>query len=177
MMDKYKHTPDTLEKIKKRFESGYSVTVYCALIAVYFIALGIYSFIKLGDVWEIIACLALSAVAIAFLSIAIYKLRERLAIGKELKTANDEEGEFFKINCTYVSLMRIPVRRLSLKSGKVEGYRIFTNDGKQYIYFLENLVAVPIAEEIAFENKDLSGTLYVRKYKGTNLLCEIRKEI
>ncbi len=176
MMDKYKHTPGALEKIKKRFESRHSVTVYCALIAVYFIALVIYSFIK-GDVWGIITCLALGAVAIAFLSIAIYKLRERLAIGNELKTANDEEGEFFKINCTYVSLMRIPVRRFSLKSGKVEGYRIFTNDGKQYIYFLENLAAVPIAEEIAFENKELTGTLYVRKYKGTNLLCEIKKSI
>ena len=73
--------------------------------------------------------------------------------------------------------MRIPVRRFSLKSGKVEGYRISTDKGKEYVFFLENLSAVPIAEEIAFENKELTGTLYVRKYKGTNLLCEIRKEL
>ena len=177
MMNKYKHTPDTLEKIKKRFEIRRSVTVYCALIAAYFIALGIYSFIKSGEVWELIVGLALGAVAIAFLAIAIYKLKERIAIRKELKSANDEENEFFKINCTHVSLMRIPVRRFSLKSGKVEGYRISTDKGKEYVFFLENLSAVPIAEEIAFENKELTGTLYVRKYKGTNLLCEIRKEL
>ena len=96
---------------------------------------------------------------------------------KEVAQADEEENEFFKINCEAVSYIRVYAHRYSPNNGKVQGFYLLAEGGEEYVYILEDLIVVPFSEEIAFENKDLSGTLYVRKYKGTNLLCEIKKEI
>ena len=119
----------------------------------------------------------LAAVSITFLVIFINKIKKRHSLLKELKNADEEESEFFKINCEAVSYIRVYARRYSPNNGKVQGFYLLAQGGEEYVYLLEDLIIVPFSEEIAFENKELTGTLYVRRYKGTNLLCEIRKDI
>ena len=179
-MNKYKHTPDTLEKA--RYYLGHDVrlitfSILCAFIAVYAIILGSISFIKNGDIFALIGAVLLSSVALTFLIIFAKKIRKRHMLLKEVAKADVEENEFLKINCRAISYIRVYMHRYSHNNGKVQGFYLLAEDGKEYVYILEDLIVVPFSEEIAFENKELTGTLYIRRYKGTNQLCEIKKEI
>ena len=180
MMYKYKHTQDTLEKA--RYYLGYDVRIITfsalfAFIAVYAIILGSIGFIKDGDIFALLGAVLVVAVDLMFLIIFTKKIRKRHTLLKEVKNADEEESEFFKINCEAVSYIRVYARRYSPNNGKVQGFYLLAQGGEEYVYLLEDLIIVPFSEEIAFENKELTGTLYVRRYKGTNLLCEIRKDI
>ncbi len=176
----YKHTPNTLEKA--RYYLGYDLRLILfsalfAFIAAYAIIGGITGFLKTNDIFALLGAALLSAVAITFLVIFIRKIKKRRALLKELKNADEEESEFFKINCEAISYIRVYAHRYSLNNGKVQGFYLLAKGGEEYVYLLEDLIVIPISEEVAFENKELTGTLYVRRYKGTNLLCEIRKSI
>lgn len=179
-MNKYKHTPDTLEKA--RYYLGHDIwlilfSALFAFIAAYAIIVGILGFVKTNDIFALLGAVLLSSVALTFLIIFTKKIRKRHMLLKEVAKADVEENEFFKINCEAISYIRVYMHRYSHNNGKVQGFYLLAQDGKEYVYILEDLIVVPFSEEIAFENKELTGTLYIRKYKGTNLLCEIKKSI
>ncbi|MBQ9746663.1 MAG: hypothetical protein IJW21_07540 [Clostridia bacterium] len=180
MMNKYKHTPDTLKKAKYYLGYDLIVIIFTALfafVAVCAIIVGITDFAKTNNIFTMLGGIIIAAAAIVFLFIFANKIKKRYELRKELKKAREEESEFFKINCKALSYMRVYVHRYSPNNGKVQGFYLLAEGGEEYVYLLEDLMVVPLSEEIAFENKELTGELYVRKYKGTNLLCEIRKEI
>jgi hypothetical protein len=180
MMNKYKHTPDTLEKARYYLGHDLRLIIFSTLfafIAVYAIILGSISFIKNGDIFALLGAVLVVAVALTFLIIFTKKIRKRHMLLKEVAKADEEENEFFKINCEAISYIRVYSHLYSLNNGKVQGFYLLAQGGEEYVYILEDLIVVPFSEEIAFENKELTGTLYIRKYKGTNLLCEIKKEI
>ena len=179
-MDKYKHTPDTLKKAKYYLGHDIRLIRFSALfafIAAYAIIVGILGCVKTNDIFALLGAVLLSSVALTFLIIFAKKIKKRHLLLKELKKADVEENEFLKINCRAISYIRVYMHRYSHNNGKVQGFYLLAEDGKEYVYILEDLTVVPFSEEIAFENKELTGTLYVRKYKGTNLLCEIKKSL
>jgi hypothetical protein len=103
------------------------------------------------------------------------KIRKHLAIEKEIAKASEEESEFFVINCIKTSAIYRVGTPLGIESSNnVEGFYITAENGEKYVFIcLPHLDFKKYSES----TPDLLGTLYVRKYKGTNLLCEIRKSI
>ena len=145
MMNKYKHTPDTLEKA--RYYLGHDVrlitfSILCAFIAVYAIILGSISFIKNGDIFALLGAVLVVAVVLTFLIIFTKKIRKRHMLLKEVKKADEEESEFFKINCEAVSYIRVYAHRYSLNNDKEEQFSVIYVSNALFISFLISVLVI-----------------------------------
>lgn len=174
----YKHNEDTLKKAKNEmFNSvifGFGA-LFCVPLAVASLIHTVFIAITSKDIGDILTFLVIDAVLAAIGTFLMWKFKKYHMLESELAEASEEESEFFKINCLRTSAVYAMGRaRFSGENGKVQGFYLTAEGGKEYFFAI-----APSCElsEYAESSQDLLGELYVRKYKGTNLLCEIRKEI
>lgn len=170
-----KHHEDTLKKAKP------SNSVTFGFIALSFIILAAASVIftileltKAPDIRDIVMFIAGDAILILLSIFFTSKLQEHRALESEVEIASEAESEFFKINCVKTSAILTVGTPLGTGNGNVQGFYLIADSGEKYVFIcLPHLDFKKYSESAP----DLLGTLYVRRYKGTNLLCEIRKSL
>lgn len=180
-LTQYKHDISTAKKAAKNFkltsESVGGIAGFCGIGYIVIFQTMLESLPKtISDFFWVFFYIGIITLPVVFFARKALKI---YAFAKEIEGADTEESEFSKINCTDVSLMRLWVYFdiYHYRSSKVQAFRLKTDTGEEYVLILNSPIPNRDACEIAYDNKDLIGTLYVRKYKGTNLLCEIRKSI
>ena len=173
----YKHSEDTIEKAKQECRGsitfGYC-SLFCLALIIATIVSTVYSFISSHDIYKFTVYIVILIPVIALYIFCTQKIRKHIAIEKEIAEASEEESEFFVINCIKTSAIYRVGTPLGTGNGNVEGFYIMSENGEKYVFIcLPHLDFKKYSESTT----DLLGTLYVRKYKGTNLLCEIRKSL
>ena len=175
----YKHDISTAKKTARSFKAMSNSFILTAILcALCYIAPFTYLPQTVQEFLLELIYVAIFTVPVALL---IRKALKSRKFAKEIANVDAEESEFSKINCTYVSPMRLWILYyfdiLENRGTKVQAFRLTADTGEEYVLVLNKPIPYRAACEIAYENKELTGTLYVRRYKGTNLLCEIKKEI
>lgn len=174
----YKHNEDTLKKAKQECRGSIMFgfgSLFCLALIIATIISTVYGFINSHDIYKFIVYIVILIPVIALYIFCTQKIRKHIAIEKEIAEASEEETEFFVINCIKTSAIYRVGTPLGIESSNnVEGFYITTENGENYVFIcLPHLDFKKYSES----TPDLLGTLYVRKYKGTNLLCEIRKSL
>ena len=182
-LTQYKHDISTAKKAAKNFkrtsEAFGGIAGFCGVGYIVIFQTMFKSFPQtLPDFFWMFLYIAIVTLPVVFFARKALKI---YAFAKEIESADPEESEFSKIDCTDVSLMRLwvyfDIYHYRSRSSKVQAFRLKTDKGEKYVLILNNPIPNRAACEIAYDNKDLNGTLYVRRYKGTNLLCEIKKTL
>ena len=174
----YKHSEDTLKKAKNELQNsvvfGFSA-LFSVFVAIAAVIYTVYTAITSSDAGEIALFISIDAALAALIYFLLREFRKHFALERELDEAAEEESGFFKINCLRTSAVyAIGMARFSGENGKVQGFYLTAEGGEEYFFALAPSLELSSYAESA---PDLLGTLYIRKYKGTNLLCEIRKSI
>lgn len=174
----YKHENDTLKKAEDNRLYVPQVTLaLCALFMTICSIAALLATLYVAFETPDINIIIYITVDIMCVSCAIHLTKifivTRSIIGKIKNCSKEEELDFLEINCTKI----YAPYTISLRGSHVRmspGFYILTETGEKYLF-----VSAPRINFDKFEAKSekLLGTLYVRKYKGTNLLCEIRKSI
>ena len=113
------------------------------------------------DIALYIFCSALAATGI---SVFVKSFRKYSAIAKAIAECGEQEKDFFRIDCAYtknILLDSSPYRTT------VYGIRICDAHCNEYTYIFEQ------APEYPDEALQLTNTLYARRYKDSDLLCEV----
>ena len=174
----YKHNEDTLKKAKLECRGSIIFghwSFLCLALIIATIISTVYGFISSHNIYKFIVYIVMLIPVIALYIFCIKKIRKHIAIEKEIAEASEEESEFSIINCIKTSaIYRVGTPLGTESSGNVEAFYITAENGENYVF-----ICLPHLEFKKYEESapDLLGTLYIRKYKGTNLLCEIKKEI
>ena len=174
----YKHHEDTLKKAEDNYLYVPPVTLaVCALFMTICSIAALLATIYVAFETPGINMIIYITVDIMCISCAIYLTRifivSRNIIGKIKSCSKEEESDFLEINCIKIyAPYTISQRGSHIR--RSPGFYIVTETGEKYLF-----ISAPRINFDEFEDKSekLLGTLYVRRYKGTNLLCEIKKEI
>ena len=171
----FKHNYDTLKtaKLANDVTFGFSA-LFCVLLAAASVIYTIYELTQAPSIPDIITFIAVDTALILLTVFLTAKFREHRALESEIAVAGEAESEFFKINCVKTSAILTVGTPLGTGTGKVQGFYITAEGGKKYVFICHPALDFKKYSESA---PDLFGILYVRKYKGTNLLCEIKKSI
>jgi len=171
----YKHSEDTLKKAKTANSVTFGfVALFCGMLAAGVGFYTIYELTQAPGIPDIITFIAVDAALILLTVFFTAKFREHRALENEIAIATEEESEFFKINCIKTSAILTVGTPLGTGNGNVQGFYIIADSGEKYTFLLESTMPI---KSFAESVPDLLSTLYVRKYTGTNLICEIRKSI
>lgn len=178
-LTQYKHDISTVKKTARGFKKMSNTFILTAIICS-FCYIAPFTYLP-QTVQEFLFDLIYVAVVTVPVALFIRKALKARKFAKEIANVDVEESEFSKINCTYVSPMRLWILYyfdiFENRGTKVQAFRLTADTGEEYVLVLNKPIPYRAACEIAYENKDLLGTLYVRKYKGTNLICEIKKTL
>ena len=171
----YKHENDTLEKAQLAGSVTFGfAALFCVMFAAALVIYTIYEFTQAPSIPDILTFIAVDAFLIFHGVFFTVKFREHRALEAEIASAGEVESEFSAINCVKTSAMLTVGTPLGTGTGKVQGFYITAEGGKKYVFICQPTLDFKKYSESA---PDLFGILYVRKYKGTNLLCEIRKSL
>ena len=169
----YKHKSGTIEKIKLSGSITFGfMALFCVMLAIASVIYTSAELIKAPAIPDIIAFIAVDAALISLGAFLASKFKEYRALESALAEAKEEESEFYEINCEKTSAILTIGTPLGTENGRVQGFYITSDTGEKYVFFFE--FPLPF-KAFAESTPDLFGTLYVRKYEGTNLLCEIKK--
>jgi hypothetical protein len=169
----YKHKSGTIEKIKLSGSATFGfMALFCVMLAATSVIYTVAELIKAPAIPDIIVFIAVDAALILLSASFASKFKEYRALESALAEAKEEESEFSEINCVKTSAILTAGTPLGTENGRVQGFYITSDTGKKYTFLFEAPLPFKAFAESA---PDLFGTLYVRKYDGTNLLCEIKK--
>ena len=171
----YKHKSDTLKKVKLAgsVTFGY-IALFCIMLAAAAVIYTVYELTQAPKIPHVITYIVADAVLIALCIFLACKFKKSRALEIEIAEAGEQENEFFKINCVKTSAIYKVGGPLGIDNGSVLGFYITAEGGENYCFLFETPIAMQSFSESAPE---LFGTLFVRRYNGTNLLCEIKKDI